>query len=69
MAITAVLAAELLTVYCPGCIEPISNPDNGADGWKPEEIRQAAQEKWTLICGGCGATIRVPCPKKVSLPQ
>lgn len=47
---SAQIVAEVLNVLCPHCGEPQPNPDNGADGWSPEEVRTAEGLRTCVSC-------------------
>lgn len=60
------LSVETLAVCCPHCGEPFPAPDNGADPWTPQQVREACGK--ALVCVACDESFRVHAEGKIAMP-
>ena len=56
---TARMTTQTVTIICPDCDEPISNPVTYSHDWTGEDIARAQRTQNFLLCA-CGTKVRVP---------
>ena len=62
----ATIYASVVEVLCPGCSEPVPNPDDGSHLWMPTQLEHA--DGHTHTCDACDVTFRIHHTTRPQMP-